>query len=104
MVHGGFGLPSKSAPYKGSIRIVLAAILEAEIDFLSDSQGRSIQLYRGNDASMETFDQLRKPKVGGPKLKNATSFMVWKATVQELELDQVIDINARKILQPYMYY
>ena len=32
----GFELPSKSSPYKGPIRILLAAILAREIDFLRD--------------------------------------------------------------------
>ena len=41
----GFELPSKSSPYKGSIRIFLAAMLAWAINFLCDSQARSIQPY-----------------------------------------------------------
>ena len=41
----GFELPSQKSQYKGPIRILLAALLAAEIDFLRDSQRRSIQPY-----------------------------------------------------------
>ena len=37
--------PSKSSPYKGPIRILLAALLAWAIDFLRDYQRRSIQPY-----------------------------------------------------------
>ena len=40
-----FELPSQSSPYKGSIKILLAALLAWQIDFLRDRQRRSPAVY-----------------------------------------------------------